>query len=126
MTQQDFFNRAAEICGQRLVWTRWSNTYQREMPSTNPRVMRAMKDGWTYNADIQFEPNVVESNIPNNPEWYYASIYQKSKDLLLILTRDTDGTYTLQENLDNGDIIYHVDRAKTLAKCLRKLADMIA
>ena len=84
-----------------------------------------MKDGWTCNDDIQFEPN-VGLYMPNNPEWYYASIYQKSKDLLLILSRDTDGTYTLQENLDNGDIIYHVDRAKTLAKCLRKLADMIA
>lgn len=125
MTKQDFFNRAAEICGQRLVWTRWSNTYQREMPSSNPRVMRAMEDGWTYNADIQFEPNVVPC-IHDQPEWYYASIYQKSKDLWLILSRDMDGSYTLQENLDNGDIIYHVDGAKTLAKCLRKLADMIA
>lgn len=125
MTKQDFFNRAAQICGQRLVWTTWSNYYQREIPSNEPIVMRAMKDGWTYNDDIQFEPT-VEPYMPEQPEWYYVSIYQKSKDMWLILTRDTDGTYTLQENHDNGDISYYVDGSKTLSKCLRVLAKLIA
>lgn len=120
MTKQEFFNRFVETCGGVIKWTKWSNYYQRELPSDEPTVYNPT------NKDISID--IHPNHIDGWYEEYYAEAYVRSKDLWLVLTFDVPAnTFTLQENLndDEGSIIYHVDQAKTLAKCLRKLKQLV-
>lgn len=53
-----------------------------------------------------------------------ADIYQPSSDTLLIFMELSDGSFVLQENLENGDIIYHQDQV-SFRKCINAMKKIL-
>lgn len=74
--------------------------------------------------------NTLQLRINNDPFCtmqicYDAEIYMPVIDRLFIVSVQTDGTTILQENLINGDIIYHCDCVKFFQTVENKLKKLI-
>ena len=54
----------------------------------------------------------------------YAYIYQPASDTVLLISECTKGGWVLQENLVNGDIIYHQDRVG-FHKCINAMKKIL-
>ena len=54
----------------------------------------------------------------------YADIYQPASDKWLLLSETSEGDYILQENLENGDIIYHQDQV-SFRKCINAMKKIL-
>lgn len=84
-------------------------------------IMRYTSDGRDCNDNVQLEFNF---NC-----WggilYTADIYIKGIERWFILSVNENGTYTLQENLENGDIVYIRENDKNIFKSLNVLKKSI-
>ena len=54
----------------------------------------------------------------------WAEIYQPASDTLLLLSETSEGDFILQENLENGDIIYHQDQVG-FRKCVNTMSKLL-